>query len=215
MLSNRMGGMAVAACLFLALAGCSSSSPPSSTAAASSLKPHKERKAAPDFSLKDADGRTVRLSDYRGKVVLINFWATWCGPCKIEIPWFIELEQTHKDRGFAVLGISMDEDGWDVVKPFLSRMKVNYRTLMGNDTVADLFGGVNSLPTSFIIDREGKVASVHVGLVSKSDYQNEIEELLAAPAPVSTSATVPGAFAFLAGAKQLGPHRAHSSADSR
>ena len=149
--------------------------------AVSSLKPDKDRKPAPDFTLKDADGRTVRLSDYRGKVVLLNFWATWCGPCKFEIPWFIELEQQNKDRGFAVLGIAMDEEGWKVVKPFLSELKVNYRTLMGSDVVGQLYGGVEALPTTFMIDRTGKIAAVHVGLAGKNVYESDIQTLLAAP----------------------------------
>jgi len=150
-----------------------------SAAEATSLKPSHERQMAPDFELKDADGRTVQLSDYRGKVVLLNFWATWCGPCKIEIPWFVEFEKEFKDEGFAVLGISLDEDGWDVVKPYLEENRVNYRVLMGNDEVAMLYGGVDSLPTTFLIDREGRIASVHVGLVSRADYENDITMLLA------------------------------------
>ncbi len=142
------------------------------------VKPEKDRNQAPDFSLKDADGRTVKLSDYRGKIVLLNFWATWCGPCKIEIPWFVDFEQRYKDRGFAVIGISMDEEGWEIVKPYIESKKVNYRVVIGTDEVADLYGGVSSLPTSFLLDRNGKIAGVHVGLVSKSVYQNEIDQLL-------------------------------------
>ena len=137
-----------------------------------------ERRAAPEFQLKDTDGRTVRLADYRGKVLLLNFWATWCAPCTIEIPWFVEFERRHKDRGFAVLGIAMDEDGWEVVRPFMSRFRINYRVLLGNDVVAQAYGGVDSLPTSFLIDREGYVARVHVGLVSRNRYENELQELL-------------------------------------
>ena len=147
---------------------------------AAALKPAKDRKAAPDFTLKDALGRTFKLSEYKGKVVLLNFWATWCGPCKIEIPWFIEFEQKYKDKGFAVLGVSMDEEGWEVVRPYIEKSKVNYRIAIGNDEMAQLYGGVDSLPTSFLVDKEGRVASVHVGLVSKSDYENEINELFGA-----------------------------------
>ncbi len=151
-----------------------------STVKAAALKPVKDRKPAPDFTLKDSMGRSFKLSDYKGKVVLLNFWATWCGPCKIEIPWFAEFEQKHKDQGFAVLGISMDEEGWEVVRPYLEKTRMNYRVAIGNDTMAQLYGGVDSLPTSFMVDRQGRIASVHVGLVSKSDYQNEITEMLAA-----------------------------------
>lgn len=139
------------------------------------------RKVAPNFALKDADGRTVQLADYRGKVVLLNFWATWCGPCKIEIPWFTEFERKHKDQGFAVVGISMDDEGWNAVKPFISEYRINYRVLMGNDAVAKLYDGVEALPTTFFIDREGRIAAVHEGLVSKSRYEKDLIQLLDSP----------------------------------
>ena len=145
---------------------------------AASVKAGKDRKAAPDFELKDANGHTVRLSDYRGKVVLLDFWATWCGPCKIEIPWFREFERENKDKGFAVLGVAMDEEGWDVVKPFAHYMNINYRLVIGNESIADQFGGVDALPTTFLIDREGKIAAVHVGLSGKRDFEDGIRDLL-------------------------------------
>jgi peroxiredoxin len=141
-------------------------------------KAESNRKAAPPFTLKDAEGKTVSLEDYKGKVVLLNFWATWCGPCKIEIPWFIAFEQKYKDKGFSVLGVSMDEEGWSIVKPFLAEEKINYRVLLGNDSVGTLYGGVDSLPTTFVIDREGNIAATHIGLVSKTDYEDEIVPLL-------------------------------------
>ncbi len=158
----------------LGLISCGSA--PSAKAA---VKPVKERKKAPEFSLKDSTGKALKLSDLKGKVVLLNFWATWCGPCKIEIPWFIEFEQKYKDKGFAVLGVSMDEEGWKDVKPYVDSKKINYRVVVGDDTTATLYGGVDSLPTTFILDREGKIAAVHVGLVSKSDYASDIEQVLA------------------------------------
>jgi len=164
--------MAVVVVAALTLAACSRER------AGSSVKSAAERKPAPDFALKDADGRTVQLSDYRGKVVLLNFWATWCGPCKVEIPWFIEFEREHKDQGFAVIGVAMDDDGWDAVKPFVQRLNVNYRVLLGADSVAQLYGGVDSLPTTFIIDRQGKIAATHIGLVSKGMYERDLSEVL-------------------------------------
>lgn len=160
--------------LSLLLGACSSS--PSTTRSA--VKPESQRRKAPDFALRDADGKLVRLSDYRGQVVLLNFWATWCGPCRLEIPWLMEFQREHKHRGLVVLGIAMDEDGWDVVKPFIERLGVNYRILMGDDTVAQLYGGIDSLPTTFLIDRQGRVASVHIGLTSKRSYERALAELL-------------------------------------
>ena len=137
------------------------------------------RKPAPDFALKDANGNTVKLSDYHGKVVLLNFWATWCGPCAVEIPWFMEFEQQFKSKGFEVLGVSMDDEGWQVIKPYIAERKMNYRVVLGNDSVGQLYGGVESLPTTFILDREGRIAyPPHIGLVSKNEYLNEIESLL-------------------------------------
>lgn len=164
-----------AVALAIVLTGCGSR-PEARVDAA--VKSDKDRKAAPAFTLKDADGRSVTLADYKGKVVLLNFWATWCGPCKIEIPWFIEFEQKYKDRGFAVVGVAMDEDGWEVIKPYLSKNRVNYRIALGTDMVAQQYGGVESLPTTFVIDKNGRIASTHIGLVSKSDYENEIIQLL-------------------------------------
>ena len=145
------------------------------------VKPDKDRKPAPEFALKDADGKTVRLEDYKGKVVLLDFFATWCGPCKIEIPWFMDFERKHKDKGFSVLGVSMDDEGWEVVKPFLADLGVNYRVVIGNDSTAQLYGGVDALPTTFLIDRNGKIAAVHIGLASKKDFEDGIEQLLQAP----------------------------------
>jgi peroxiredoxin len=171
----RISAAVVAA--LLALPGCS---PSPRTVRAATVKPDKERKQAPDFTLKDANGHTVRLSDYRGKVVLLDFWATWCGPCKIEIPWFQEFERQYKDKGFAVIGVAMDEEGWNVVKPFAQHMSINYRVVVGDDAIGDLYanGGIDALPTTFLIDRSGRIASIHVGLSSKSDFEDDIQELL-------------------------------------
>jgi peroxiredoxin len=168
---------AAVATFVLFLAGCSSAEP--IIAVESTLKPPADRSSAPDFELRDVNGKAVKLSDYNGQVVLLNFWATWCGPCKMEIPWFVEFEKNHRDDGLAVLGVSMDEDGWDVVKPYLETARVNYRVLMGTDEVAMLYGGVESLPTTFLIDHEGNIATVHIGLVSKADYEADINALLA------------------------------------
>jgi peroxiredoxin len=169
---------ATALCIALVAGGCSTSS----VRAAASVKPDDQRHQAPDFALKDADGKVVHLSDYKGKVVLLDFWATWCGPCKIEIPWFMELQRANKDKGFEVLGVAMDDEGWETVKPFLADLGVNYRVVMGNDQTAQMYGGVDALPTTFLIDRSGKIAAVHVGLASKKDFVDGVQELLHPPA---------------------------------
>ena len=147
-----------------------------------------KRQTAPDFALKDINGKTVHLSDYRGKVVLLDFWATWCGPCKLEIPWFMQFERKYKDRGFAVLGVSMDDDGWQSVKPFIQDIGVNYRVVMGDERTGDLYGGIEALPTAFLIDREGRVAIQHVGLSSRKEFEDGIEKLLETPAGDSRAA---------------------------
>jgi cytochrome c biogenesis protein CcmG/thiol:disulfide interchange protein DsbE len=165
------------------------------------VKPEKDRKAAPEFALKDSNGQTVHLADYKGKIVLLDFWATWCAPCRIEIPWFMEFEQQFKDRGFAVLGVSMDEDGWNVVKPFVQDLKINYRIVLGNEQIGELYGGLDSLPTTLLLDRQGKIASIHVGLSGggKEEFRNDIVHLL--DAPRAGSATPSRALAVLASAK--------------
>jgi peroxiredoxin len=195
------------AILCIVLTGCSKAP---STARAADVKAEHDRKSAPDFALKDSSGATVHLADYKGKVVLLDFWATWCGPCKIEIPWFMEFEQQYKDRGFAVLGVSMDEGGWEEVKPYIEQRKINYRIVMGNDAVAQAYnkaasqigrdGGVDSLPTTFLLDRSGRIATVHVGLEKgKNEIRDEIDHLLQGDQSARSSLFINPA--FLSGAK--------------
>ena len=162
--------------VIVCLAGCMKS-----PQAETKLKTTNERQVAPGFSLKDANGQTVTLAEYKGKVVLLNFWATWCGPCEAEIPWFIDFERTYADRGFAVLGVSFDDDGWKSVRPYIAAHKINYRITVGEQVMQEQYGGIDALPTSFMIDRQGRIATTHVGLVNKSDYQNEILVLLNDP----------------------------------
>lgn len=152
-------------------------SAPSTISSHTYVKPG-DRKMAPDFTLNDASGRPIRLSESRGKVVLLNFWATWCAPCKQEIPWFIEFQQSNRQRGFAVLGVSMDEDGWSSVKPYIDESRVNYPVMIGNAETARLFGGVDSIPLTLIIDRSGRIAAVHNGLCTKNEYESDISAVL-------------------------------------
>ena len=173
--SRILSAIALSACLLMA--ACSSERP-----VRAAVKASKDRNPAPDFTLMDVNGKPVKLSDFKGKVVLLNFWATWCGPCKVEIPWFMEFEQKFKDQGLVVLGVSMDEEGWSIVKPYLESAKVNYRVVIGTDRVGQMYGGVDSLPTTFMLDREGKIANTHIGLIAKREYQDEINQLLSANA---------------------------------
>src|SRR6266853_5573477 len=135
------------------------------------LYPEKERKPAPDFALQDATGKTVKIKNYRGKVVLLDFWATWCTGCKKEIPWFSEFQRTYGAKGFAVVGVSLDEGGWNVLKPFLAENKVPYRMLLGDEPTAKRYG-IENLPDTFLIDRKGRVAAAYrAGLVDKDDLE--------------------------------------------
>jgi cytochrome c biogenesis protein CcmG/thiol:disulfide interchange protein DsbE len=136
------------------------------------------RKPAPLFQLRDAKGAEVKLSDYRGKVVLLNFWATWCVGCKQEIPWFTEFQTKYGGKGLAVLGVSLDDEGWKVLKPWLAEHKLNYKVVLGNDDVAGLYGGVDALPTTLVIDRAGKVVTAHAGVVDRVQCEKDIQAAL-------------------------------------
>ena len=153
--------------------GNSSGAPPSVA-----FVPAGDRKMAPDFILNDASGKAVTLSEYRGRVVLLNFWATWCAPCKAEIPWFMEFQRTHGDGRFVVLGVSLDNDGWTSVKPYIEERKVNYPVMIGNDKVAEAYDSMRSLPTTLIIDKSGRIAAIHAGLCNKSEYEGDIQAIL-------------------------------------
>jgi cytochrome c biogenesis protein CcmG/thiol:disulfide interchange protein DsbE len=136
------------------------------------------RQMAPDFVLNDASGKPVRLSEFRGKVVLLNFWATWCAPCRIEIPWFVEFQKAYGSRGFTTLGVSLDEDGWTAVRPFIEQRDVNYSVLIGNEDLAQLYGA-GSLPTTLIIDKSGRIAATHTGICGQGEYAADIQAVLA------------------------------------
>jgi peroxiredoxin len=138
-----------------------------------------DRRMAPDFVLSDASGQPVRLSDSRGKVVLLNFWATWCAPCEQEIPWFIDFQRSRQALGFSVLGVSMDDGGWAAVKPYIDAHKVNYAVAIGNEKIAALFSGPHpAVPLTLIIDRSGRIAAIHAGLCSRAEYEADIDAVL-------------------------------------
>jgi peroxiredoxin len=142
------------------------------------LQPTPHRQPAPDFALRDATGKTTKLKQYRGKVMLLDFWATWCTGCKQEIPWFVEFQRKFGAKRFAVVGVSLDEGGWDVLKPFLAKSHVPYKMLLGDDAMARRYG-IQTMPDTFLIDRRGKVAAAYIaGLVDRDDIESNINALL-------------------------------------
>lgn len=149
----------------------------SSGSAQTSVKPPEERKIAPDFELKDSDGKDLRLSNLKGKVILVNFWATWCEGCQVEIPWFVEFEKSYADRGLVVVGVSMDDDGWKSVRPWIKEKKVNYPIVIGDEGLGKQYG-LEGMPLTVLVDREGKIADVHAGVVNKADTEKKILALL-------------------------------------
>ncbi len=152
------------------------------------LTPPANRRAAPAFQLVTQDGTKTQISDYRGKVLLLNFWATDCGGCVLEIPSFIELEKTYKDKGFTVVGVSMDisyedlkdaNEAWGRVRPFVAKHGMNYPIAMGDDAISKAYA-LNSFPATYLIDKSGKIAAAYVGVViNKDNVATNIKSLLA------------------------------------
>ncbi len=136
-------------------------------------------KPAPSFTLQDLNGKTVSLSDFKGKVVVLDFWATWCPPCVKEIPHFIALYEQYKDQGFAMVGISVDSEGISVVKSFARKYQVNYPILMTDGQVDKVYGGIPSIPTTFVIDSAGNIRQKYVGYRDKAVFEADIKKLLA------------------------------------
>jgi peroxiredoxin len=136
------------------------------------------RKPATNFSLPGRDGKPVQLSALKGKVVLLDFWATWCAGCKVEIPWFIEFDKAYRSKGLAALGVSMDDEGWKTIEPYLKKSPISYPIVAGNfDTAAPY--NITALPVTVLIDRKGRVAAQHVGVVDKKSFEVELKQLLA------------------------------------
>ena len=139
---------------------------------------------APEVTFKDLDGKDVPLSQYKGKVVLVNFWATWCEPCQVEIPWLIEMQQKYSSKGFTILGVDVDDEGNNVVSAYTAKerfnvngekLPMNYPILRGNDAVADKFGGLLGFPTSFLISRDGRIVKKVQGLVDYDEIKTAVE----------------------------------------
>lgn len=132
-------------------------------------------KLAPEFSLESLQGQTVHLADFRGKAVLLNFWATWCQPCKIEMPWLEEMQQQYGPQGLQIVGIAMDDASKEEIAKFAKEMGVNYPILLGKESVGDAYGGVQFLPSTFFIDRKGKLVDRVFGLKSRSEIEEDIK----------------------------------------
>jgi thiol-disulfide isomerase/thioredoxin len=141
----------------------------------------------PEVTFKDLQGKDVSLASLKGKVVIVNFWATWCEPCQAEIPWMINFQKKYADKGFTLLGVAMDEEGKSVVEPYVQKtqfdvaghpMTMNYPIVLGDDDLAAKFGGLLGLPTSYVITREGKIAKRYIGLASEGDLDKLIQSLL-------------------------------------
>lgn len=165
------------------------------TASASSLLTKSSE--APDFTLESLDGKSMRLSDLRGKAVLLNFWATWCGPCKIETPWLVELQNQYGHDGLQVVGVEMGDDGKDEITKFMKDMGMNYPVLIGKEAVGEAYGGVPALPETFFIGRDGKIVDKIIGLKGRSEIEDSIKKALDtpsgnAPAAAATASAAPG-----------------------
>jgi cytochrome c biogenesis protein CcmG/thiol:disulfide interchange protein DsbE len=133
-------------------------------------------KQAPAFSLLDLNGSKVSLSDFKGKVVILDFWATWCPPCVKEIPHFIELYKEYKDQGLAIIGISVDRQGVGIVKAFNQKFKINYPIVMTDSQVVKAYGNITGIPTTFVIDPTGKIRRMYVGYRDKAVFEADIQE---------------------------------------
>lgn len=141
------------------------------------MKP-RDRRLAPDFQLTDLSGERVSLSQFRGRAVLVNFWATWCAPCRQEIPLLEDFERAYGSRGLVVLGLAVDDSGWSVVRPFVEALKINYPVMLANSKITGLFGGLKAVPMTFIIDKQGRIAAVQAGACHKSECEADIQAVL-------------------------------------
>jgi len=141
----------------------------------------KEWGNAPDFTLPKLDGNSLTLSDFKGKVIILNFWATWCPPCRREIPDFVELYENYKDKGLLIIGVNLDGGDRSSVKQFSEKYKINYPVVLGNVNVTEDYGGIRAIPTTFIIDREGDIREKYIGYQPGTTFEDQAKRLLEIP----------------------------------
>jgi len=144
-------------------------------------------KPAPDFSLKTLDGQTLKLSDLRGKAVVLNFWATWCSPCKAEMPWFVDFQKQYGAEGLQIVGVAMDDAAKEDIEKFAKEMGVNYPVVLGKEAVAEEYGGVQFLPTTFYIDRSGNISDRVFGIVDRQEAEASVKKVLASAVPAASA----------------------------
>jgi peroxiredoxin len=140
---------------------------------------HLSGQIAPDFALETIDGRTVHLSDFRGKAILLNFWATWCTPCKFEMPWFEQMHKQYGPRGLQVVGIAMDDASKNDIAEFVNNLGIDYPILLGNESVGEVYGGVEFLPVTFYVGRNGRIVEKVFGLKGREEIEHNVRKALA------------------------------------
>jgi thiol-disulfide isomerase/thioredoxin len=160
---KRLWSISIIAVVFLVVGGNAQSS---------------KRQKAPNFSLSTQNGKMIELAKLKGKVVLVNFWATWCPPCRAEIPDFIDVYNTYKSKGFEIVGIALDEEGWDKVAPFMKEAKINYPIVLGSRDIIQAYGGIEGIPTTFMVDKDGYIVGQQVGTLTKSALLNALKKYL-------------------------------------
>ena len=182
MVRTTLGAIALLTALAVAVAGCSKKE---GDAKAETLEQRRAEASvqtssssmAPDFNLRDTRGKYHKLSSYRDKVIILNFWDTWCPPCKAEIPDFVELQKRYKDKGLQIIGIALARQGLDAVKSFMKKYKINYPILLADAKVIQDYGGLQGIPTTFLIDRKGQIFRKYVGYRPREVWERDIKTL--------------------------------------